>query len=87
MRPDMRPGDSRRRSAPGARSRHRWRRQSAVLLTAAVTITSIVGYVSRSFTVSGLPPYPSATRAARRGTQLEDHRHRTFPQLSGVRLP
>ena len=28
-----------------------------------------------------------ATRAARRGTQLEDHRHRAFPQLSGVLLP
>jgi hypothetical protein len=28
-----------------------------------------------------------ATRAAGFGTQLEDHRHRAFPQLGGVLLP
>jgi hypothetical protein len=31
-----------------------------VLLAAAVTVTSITGYVALSFTVNGLPPYPSA---------------------------
>ena len=31
-----------------------------MLLAAAVTVTSITGYVALSFTVNGLPPYPSA---------------------------
>jgi hypothetical protein len=55
----MKPGHSRRRRAPGARARRRWR-QLAVLLAGAVTVTSIAGYVALSFTVNGLPPYPSA---------------------------
>ena len=31
-----------------------------MLLAGAVTVTSIAGYVALSFTVNGLPPYPSA---------------------------
>jgi hypothetical protein len=32
-------------------------------------------------------PCQSAARAARFRAQLEDHRHRTFPQLGGMLLP
>lgn len=59
MRPVMRPGHSRRRRAPGAPARRRWRKL-AVLLAGAITVTSIAGYVALSFTVNGLPPYPPA---------------------------
>ena len=31
-----------------------------MLLASAVTVTSITGYVVLSFTINGLPPYPSA---------------------------
>jgi hypothetical protein len=31
-----------------------------VLLAGVVTVTSIAGYVALSFTINGLPPYPSA---------------------------
>jgi hypothetical protein len=48
-----------RRRAPGAPARRKWR-QLAVLLAGAVTVTSIAGYVALSFTINGLPPYPSA---------------------------
>ena len=34
-------------------------RQLAVLLASAVTVTSITGYVVLSFTINGMPPYPS----------------------------
>jgi hypothetical protein len=55
----LRLGHSPERRAVGAPGRHSWR-QLAVLLAGAVTVTSIAGYVTLSFTVNGLPPYPSA---------------------------
>jgi hypothetical protein len=41
------------------RPSRRWR-HLAVLLASAVTVTSITGYVVLSFTINGMPPYPSA---------------------------
>ena len=51
-------GRTRRPGVPGVRPRRRWR-SLAVLLASAVTVTSIAGYAALSFTVNGLPPYPS----------------------------
>lgn len=51
----MKPARSRRRGT----ARRRLRRAAAVA-TGMVTITSIAGYVTLSFTVNGLPAYPAA---------------------------
>jgi hypothetical protein len=48
-----------RRPDRGGQLSRRWRRL-AVLLASAVTVTSIAGYAVLSFTINGLPPYPSA---------------------------
>lgn len=55
----MRLGNSLRRRALRQPAERRWR-HLAVLLAGAVTVTSIAGYVALSFTVNGLPSYPSA---------------------------
>jgi len=52
------PGRDTRRRGRGAQLRRRWRHLAA-LLASAITVTSIIGYAGLSFTVNGLPPYPS----------------------------